>query len=69
MDASPSSLVGLAVAASSRKSCMASSGVGMGLLCDRTINIIAGGDGSDVNICVQKFRSVIASSVWSSGMC
>jgi len=45
---------------------MASSGVGKGLLCCRTINIIAYCDGNDVNICVQKSQSVIASSVRSS---
>jgi hypothetical protein len=66
VDASPSSLVRLAVVSSSKRSCMASSGVGKGLLCFRTINIIAYCDGSDVNICVRKSQSVIASSVWSS---
>jgi len=45
---------------------MASSGVGKGLLCFRTINIIAYCEGNDENIYVQKSRSVIASSVWSS---
>jgi len=66
VDASLRSLVRLAVISSSNRSCMASSGVGKGLLCFRTNNIIAYCDGSDVNICVQKSRSVIASSVWSS---
>jgi len=47
---------------------MASSGVGKGLLCFRAINIIAYCDGSDVNICVRKSQSVIASSVWFSCM-
>jgi len=68
MDASPSSLVRMAVVSSSRRSCMASSGVGNGLLCFRTSNIIGYCDGSDVNIGVRKSRSVIASSVWSSCM-
>ena len=45
---------------------MASSGVGKGLLCFRTIYIIAYCDGNDVNLCVRKSRSVIASSVSSS---
>ena len=45
---------------------MDSSGVGKGHLWFRTINIIAYCDGNDVNICVQKLRSVIASSEWSS---
>jgi len=45
---------------------MASSGLGKGLLCFRTINIIAYCDGNDVNICVRKSRPVIASSVWSN---
>jgi len=41
VDASSSSLVRLAVVSSSKRSCMASSGVVKGLLCFRTINIIA----------------------------
>jgi len=65
MDASPSSLVRLGVVSSCGRSCMAPSGVGKGLLCFRTFNIIAYCDGYDVNICVHKSRSVIASSVWS----
>jgi len=68
MDASPSSVVRLAVVSSSRRSCMASLGVGRSLLCCRTINIIAYCDGSDVNICMRKSRSVIASSVWTTCM-
>jgi len=50
VDASLSSSVRLAVVSSSKSSCMASSGVGKGLLCFRTTNIIAYCDGSDVNI-------------------
>jgi len=68
VDVSPSSLVRLAVFSSSRRSCMASSGVAKGLLCFRTINIIAYCDGRDVDNCMWKSRSVIASSVWSSCM-
>jgi len=68
VDASPSSLVRLAVVSSFKKSCMASLGIVKGLLYFGTINIIAYCDGSDVNICVRKSQSVIASLVWSSCM-
>jgi len=66
VDVSLSSLVRPVVVSSSRRSCMASSGVGKGLLCFRTINIIAYCDSNDVNISVRKSRSVFALSVWSS---
>jgi hypothetical protein len=45
---------------------MASSVVGKGVLCFRTINIIPYSDGNDVNICMRKSRLVISLSVWSS---
>jgi len=45
---------------------MASSGVGKGLRCFRTNNIIAYCDGNDVNIRMPKSRSVIAMSESSS---
>jgi hypothetical protein len=54
VDASPSCTVRLAVVCSSTRSCKASSGVGKGSLCYRTINITPYCDGSDVNICVRK---------------
>jgi len=47
---------------------MASSDVCKGLLCLRTINIIAYGDGNNVTICMPKLQSVIASSVLSSSV-
>jgi len=45
---------------------MASSGVGQVLRSIRTINIIGYGDAKDVDICMWKGRSVIASCVWLS---
>jgi hypothetical protein len=45
---------------------MASPGVGKGILCFRTDNIITYSDGNDVKIGWRKSQSVIASSVWSS---
>jgi len=42
---------------------MGSLGVGNGLLCFRVVNIIAYCDDNDVNICMRKSRSVIASPV------
>jgi hypothetical protein len=47
---------------------MACSGVGRGLQCFRTIDIMAYCEGSDVNIGVRQSRSVIRSSEWSSSM-
>jgi hypothetical protein len=68
MDAPPSPQVRLGVVSSSGRSCMACSGVGRGLQCFRTIDIMAYCEGSDVNIGVRQSRSVIRSSEWSSSM-